>query len=77
MKRSELIKNIAKTIANTCGNDGEERLYPSDEFLADSILRSIEEVGMLPPKREIRVDNAINRPWWYEGHEWEDEDEEK
>lgn len=40
---------IIDTIDSSCGNDGEQRLYPSDDYLAFRILKVIEEEGMLPP----------------------------
>jgi hypothetical protein len=50
MKRSEMVNTIISTIEQACGYDGEEQLYPPDEYLAEVILRAIEAAGMQPPK---------------------------
>lgn len=50
MKRDEVINKIIETIRLSYGNDGQDNLCPPDEYLAEMILRTIEEAGMQPPK---------------------------
>lgn len=49
MKRKEMVEEIKKAIDEACGNDGENRLYPSDDYLAEYILQRVERLGMTPP----------------------------
>ena len=44
-----MIKIIEEAIDSACGNEGEHRLYPTDNYLAHRILSVIVEAGMLPP----------------------------
>lgn len=73
MKRSEMVNTIISAIEQACGYDGEEQLYPPDEYLAEVILRAIEAAGMQPPKiqehvrYEFTYTNYVNK--------WENENE--
>jgi len=50
MKRNEMVDKIVETIQMSCGSQEGELLYPPEEYLAEVILRTIEDNGMQPPK---------------------------
>lgn len=66
MKRSEILKII----------EGLFELAPnhSNDVNAENLLATLEDKGMLPPLRDIEV-KAPATTWYYEGHEWDNEDE--
>jgi hypothetical protein len=68
MKRSEMLNEIYKMLF--AGSD-----YPHEEDL----LNKIEELGMLPPKREIKIvsGSALIGDLSYSRNDWEPEDEEE
>lgn len=76
MKRSEMLKLIESAIDNACGNDGTQRLYPSDEYLAFAVLKAVEKAGMLPPPRWLKgVCSITGEPIRVcRQHTWEPED---
>ena len=62
MKRSEMLNIIWNAI-----NELED---------GDHILKRIEEAGMLPPARTVRVENPIFGPDWTKTeHTWEPEND--
>ena len=65
MKKSKMLTIIEDAIDRACGNDGVNRLYPDDSYLAYCILKRIEKAGMLPPNKEHWRDIEVN--------EWEEE----
>lgn len=75
MKRSEMLLIIESAIDNACGNNGIERLYPEDEYLAYSILNAMETAGMNPPTIVI-LPTEYNRQegsYGFEVNQWDDE----
>lgn len=76
MKRSDVLKIIETAIDNACGNDGENRLYPPNEYLSFCILKDLENVGMLPPEIKDTVDFDGKKIICYH-NAWESENEEK
>lgn len=70
MKRSEMIIEIVKILYNNGMKVSMMEAYP----VAEKILSMQEQAKMLPPLREIEV-KAPATTWYYEGHEWDNEDE--
>lgn len=73
MKRSEMIKKIAKDISDYGGIHSEPTR--NDMYMAGIILNTLEHNGMLPPEYyDIKLDRGI--PGLDDGylHEWEPED---
>ncbi len=74
MKRSEMFKIIHDAIMKPIpyNDDGGLQL----QIQTMNVLKAIEDAGMLPPEREIKVE-AEAATWYYDGHEWEPEDDKK
>lgn len=49
MKKEELQKLVEDAIDGACGNDGTQRLYPADSYLASSIIQKLTDASMLMP----------------------------
>lgn len=47
MTKLDLRMVVEQAIDKACGNDGKNRLYPDDAYLAFAILNAIENSGML------------------------------
>lgn len=69
MKKSEALKLIEEAIDAACGNDGEQRLYPTDDDLAYAALTAMLKAGMVPPTMEFMMGDKLVRD-----NCWEPED---
>lgn len=66
MKRNEMLDNIANVIASFKGFHEPSR---NDLYVANKILKTIEELGMLPPRTLI-----TDKPDLIYGHKWDKEE---
>lgn len=79
-----MLNIIISAIDNACGNDGKQRLYPDDSYLASKILSCLEEAGMSPPSRmpsekewnkQDRIGYELALDHGYYEYTWEPENE--
>ena len=71
MKRSEMIQKIVKVLHQIQGNEDGEVLWPSEEYIAERVLQTVEDEGMPPP-----FDTDLYYRTWRNGgsgREWTEE----
>lgn len=69
MKRSEMIQDLASDLIVELGDDVDID-YKKAQNIANTLLCTMENNGMLPPKRDLSENG-----WVLFNYEWEDEDE--
>lgn len=73
MKRSEMVQLIDKFLEPLIWYDGN---IEYNENLADQILRVIEKSGLVPPSIQLWDSGQFpGDGFYYEGYEWESENE--
>jgi hypothetical protein len=57
MTRKEMLKKIEVALENSFGGDPDtgETLYPHTDYMAYVVLKTVEELGMLPPNNACKL----------------------